>query len=60
MITSAGSTEMRTGSRLLAVVLAGIVWIYAGMTVASGPVAKQAITPSALDVAVCTVKAVLE
>ena len=51
---------MRAGSRLLAVVLAGIVWIYAGMTVASGPVAQQAITPPALDVAVCTIKAALE
>ena len=45
---------------VLAVVLAGIVWIYAGMTVASGPVAKQAITPPALDVAICTVRAVLD
>jgi hypothetical protein len=51
---------MRAGSRLLAVLLAGIVWVYAGMTVASGPVAKKAITPSALDAAVSTVKAVLE
>jgi hypothetical protein len=44
----------------LAALLAGIVWIYAGMTAASGPVAKQAITPSALDVAVSTVRVALE
>jgi hypothetical protein len=42
---------MRIGSRFLAVLLAAVVWIYAGLSVASRPVAQQAITPSVLDVA---------
>jgi len=42
---------MRAGSRFLATLLAAVVWIYAGMSVASRPVAQQAITPSVLDVA---------
>jgi hypothetical protein len=42
---------MRAGSRFLAVLLASAVWIYAGMSVASRPLAQQAITPAVLDVA---------
>jgi hypothetical protein len=42
---------MRAGSRFLAVVLASVVWIYAGLSVASRPLAQQAITPTVLDVA---------
>ena len=40
---------MSAGSRLLATVLAGIVWIFAGFSVASGPLASKAITPAVLD-----------
>jgi hypothetical protein len=42
---------MRAGSRFLATLVAAVVWVYAGMSVASRPVAQQAITPSVLDVA---------
>jgi hypothetical protein len=42
---------MSAGSRFVATVLAGIVWIYAGLSVASGPLATKAITPAVLDVA---------
>jgi hypothetical protein len=42
---------MRVGSRFLATLLAAVVWVYAGMSVASRPVAQTAITPSVLDVA---------
>jgi len=42
---------MRTSSRILAVLVAAAVWAYAGLSVASRPVANQAITPSVLDVA---------
>ena len=51
---------MRMGSRLLAVFLAAVVWIYAGMSVASGPVAQQAITPTVLDVAASCALAALD
>jgi hypothetical protein len=48
---------MRTGSRILATIVAGIVWIFAGLSVASGPLATQAIAPAVLDVAAsCTLK----
>jgi len=40
---------MGAGSRILATVLAGIVWILAGLSVASGPLASKAITPTILD-----------
>jgi hypothetical protein len=40
---------MSAGSRLLATALAGIVWIFAGFSVASGPLASKAITPTVLD-----------
>jgi len=43
---------MSAGSRFLATVLAGIVWIFAGFSVASGPLAAKAITPTVLDAAV--------
>jgi hypothetical protein len=43
---------MSFGSRLLAVVLAGIVWIFTGFAVASGPLATKAITPTVLGAAV--------
>jgi hypothetical protein len=42
---------MRSGSRVVAVMLAAAVWIYAAMSVASRPVVQQAATPSVLDVA---------
>jgi hypothetical protein len=40
---------MGAGSRILATVLAGIVWIFAGFSVASGTQASKAITPAVLD-----------
>jgi hypothetical protein len=51
---------MRAGSRFLAVVLASIVWVYAGMTVASRPLALQAITPAAFDAAAACALAVAD
>jgi hypothetical protein len=51
---------MRAGSRVVAVLLAAAVWIYAGMSVASRPVAFQAIPPSALDAAVSVVSCVVD
>jgi ABC-type anion transport system duplicated permease subunit len=51
---------MRAGSRFLAVILAAAVWIFAGMSVASRPVAQQAITPSVLDVAASRAAAVMD
>ena len=42
---------MTAKSRFLATILAGIVWIFAGLSVASGPLAKKAITPTVLDAA---------
>jgi ABC-type anion transport system duplicated permease subunit len=51
---------MRVSSRILATVLAAVVWIYAGMSVASRPAAQQAITPSVLDVAASCVVAVID
>ena len=46
---------MSAGSRFLATVLAGIVWIFAGLSVASGPLVTKAITPTVLGVAAnCT------
>ena len=51
---------MRPGSRALAVLLAAVVWIYAGVSVASRPMAHQAITPSVLDVAASTVLTVMD
>jgi hypothetical protein len=43
---------MRTASRLAAATLAAAVWILAGMSVASGPLASKAITPDGLDATV--------
>ncbi len=40
---------MRMASRLAATTLAAVVWILAGMSVASGPLAPKAITPANLD-----------
>jgi hypothetical protein len=51
---------MSAGSRAVAVFLAAAVWIYAGMSVASRPMAPQAITPSVLDAAASAVQAVLD
>jgi hypothetical protein len=51
---------MRVGSRFLAILLAAVVWIYAGLSVASRPMAQQAITPSVLDVAVSCARAVID
>jgi hypothetical protein len=42
---------MSAGNRILATILAGIVWIIAGVGVASGPLATKAITPTVFDVA---------
>jgi hypothetical protein len=42
---------MRAGSRFLATLFAAVVWIFAGLSVAPGPVAQQAITPSVLGAA---------
>jgi hypothetical protein len=42
---------MSAGSRFLATVFAGIVWIIAGLSVASGPQAQMAIAPAVLDAA---------
>ena len=48
---------MSAGSRFLATVLAGIVWVFAGFSVASGPLVTKAITPTVLGVAAnCTTK----
>jgi hypothetical protein len=55
-----GGGEMKVGSRFLAVLLAAAVWIYAGLSVASRPVAQQAITPSVLDVAASCARAVID
>jgi hypothetical protein len=43
---------MSAGSRFLATVVAGVVWIIAGFSVASGPMVPKAITPAVLDAAV--------
>jgi hypothetical protein len=51
---------MRVSTRFFAVLLAAAVWIYAGLSVASRPVAQQAITPSVLDVAVSSARAVVD
>jgi len=51
---------MRAGSRVVAVILAAAVWIYAGMSLASRPVAQQADMPSALEVATSAVVAVAD
>jgi hypothetical protein len=49
---------MRAGSRVLATLLAGIVWIFAGYTVASGSLVPKAIAPAMLDAAAtCTLRA---
>jgi hypothetical protein len=50
---------MRAGSRVVAVLLAAAVWIYAGMSVATSPVAQQVSTPSVLGAAAsCVLSAV--
>jgi hypothetical protein len=46
---------MRMGSRVIAVMLAAAVWIYAGMSVAPRPVAQQSVTPTALNAAAASV-----
>jgi len=51
---------MRPGSRALAVLLAAVVWIYAGVSVASRPMAHQAITPSVLDAAASSALALMD
>ncbi|MFO1393827.1 MAG: hypothetical protein U1F09_08730 [Steroidobacteraceae bacterium] len=42
---------MSAASRLLATLIAGIVWTIAGFTVASRPLATKAITPAVLGAA---------
>lgn len=51
---------MRAGSRVVAVVLAAAVWIYAGLSLASRPVAQQADMPSVLAVATSAAVAVAD
>jgi hypothetical protein len=51
---------MRAGSRVVAVMLAAAVWIYAGMSLASRPMALQADLPSVLEVATCAAAAVAD
>jgi len=51
---------MRSSSRFLAVAVAAAVWIMAGMSVASRPVAYQAIAPAVLDVAASCAVAVVD
>jgi hypothetical protein len=51
---------MRAGSRVVAVVLAAAVWIYAGMSLASRPVAQQADMSSVLEVATSAAVAVAD
>jgi hypothetical protein len=40
---------MRTASKVVGIVLAVAVWLFAGLSVASGPLAPKAITPVFLD-----------
>jgi hypothetical protein len=42
---------MRAGNRVVAVLLAAAVWIYAAMAIAPGPAERQAVVPSVLDAA---------
>jgi len=51
---------MRAGSRIVAVLLAAAVWIYAGMTLSSMPMAHQADTQSVLEVAATVAIAVVD
>lgn len=39
---------MTPGSRLIATALAGIAWVYAGLSIASGPLMHKAIAPAVL------------
>jgi hypothetical protein len=40
---------MRAASRFLATVLAAVVWVFAGLSVASGTLVPKAITPASFD-----------
>jgi hypothetical protein len=51
---------MKAGSRVAAVLLAAAVWIYAGMSVATRPVAQLDATPSVIDAAAAAVKSVAD
>jgi hypothetical protein len=51
---------MRAGSRIVAVLLAAAVWIYAGMTLSSMPMAHQADSPWVLEVAATAAIAVVD
>lgn len=51
---------MRAGSRVVAVVLAAAVWIYAGMSLATRPVVHQADLPTVLEVATSAAAAVTD
>lgn len=42
---------MRAGSRVVAVMLAAAVWIYAAMSLASWPTMQQADVPAVIEVA---------
>ena len=51
---------MRAGSRVVAVLLAAAVWVYAGMTLSSMPTAHQSDAPSVLEVAATAAIAVAD
>lgn len=51
---------MRAGSRVVAVVLAAAVWIYAGMSLATRPVTQQADLPLVLELATSAAVAVTD
>jgi ABC-type anion transport system duplicated permease subunit len=51
---------MRAGSRVVAVVLAAAVWIYAGMSLATRPATQQADLPLVLEVATSAAVAVAD
>jgi len=51
---------MRAGSRVVAVLLAAAVWIYAGMSLSSMPIAREACAPSILEVAATAAVAVVD
>jgi hypothetical protein len=51
---------MRAGSRVIAVLLAAAVWIYAGMSLSSMPIARDAGMPSVLEVAATAAVAVVD
>ena len=41
--------KMRVMNRILLTMVAALVWMFAGLSVASGPLVNRAITPASLD-----------